>query len=125
LEHPGAVPNFNPGGSIPHPPLKFCIAVAGFRPTGPSIDALMDQGITTPTLVVIGVNDQIVVSERTQTLVDICPGARVEKHEGGKYRRAGSSVEILTSTCRAFYTLQSNLASILCQLYQARRLFYV
>jgi hypothetical protein len=85
LEHPGAVPNVNPGGNISHPQLKFCIAIAGFKPSGPSINTMIERGITTPTLIVIGVNDQIVVSERTQELVNVCPGARVEKHEGGKY----------------------------------------
>jgi hypothetical protein len=33
---------------------------------------------------VIGINDQIVSIERSQTLVDICRNARVEKHEGGQ-----------------------------------------
>jgi len=56
-----------------------------------AIDDLLERGIDTPSLHVIGVNDQIVSIERSQTLVDICRNARVEKHEGGQY---------LTSTTR-------------------------
>lgn len=85
LEHPGAIPGFTSNGDAPHPPLKFCIAVAGFRPMSPAIDTLMAQGVNTPTLIVQGVNDQIVDAERSQTLIDVCPGARVEKHEGGHF----------------------------------------
>lgn len=85
LERPDAIDSFNIDGSPPHPPLKFCIAVAGFRPRGPTIDTLLDGGIITPVLHVIGVNDHIVALERAQTLVDVCRNARVEKHEGGAY----------------------------------------
>ncbi|PVF93539.1 hypothetical protein CPB86DRAFT_777031 [Serendipita vermifera] len=85
LERPQVIPEFTIDGQAPHPPLKFCIAVAGFRPRDEMVDPLLDQGIDTPTVHVLGVNDQIVSLERSQTLVDICRNARVEKHEGGHF----------------------------------------
>jgi hypothetical protein len=83
LETPDAIPEFKVNGASPHPPLKFCIAVAGFRPRGEKIDALLEEGIATPTVHVIGVGDQIVVPERIQSLNDVCKDLRIEKHEGG------------------------------------------
>jgi fermentation-respiration switch protein FrsA (DUF1100 family) len=67
--------------------LKFCIVVAGFSPAGTAeIDALMERGIeTTPVLHVLGVNDQIISFERSQTLVAASKNSRVEKHEGGHF----------------------------------------
>ncbi|CAG8747626.1 14389_t:CDS:2, partial [Acaulospora colombiana] len=85
LERPQVIPEFTIDGQAPHPPLKFCIAVAGFRPHDEKIDPLLEAGIDTPTVHVLGVNDQIVSLERSQTLVDICRNARVEKHEGGHF----------------------------------------
>lgn len=79
------MPGFSKKDTFSHPPFKFCIAVAGFRPRGnTAIDALMEEGIETPVLHVLGINDQIVSLERAQTLVDVCRQSRVEKHEGGK-----------------------------------------
>jgi len=46
----------------------------------------MEQGVEkTPVLHVLGINDQIVSSERTQTLIATCKISRVEKHEGGHF----------------------------------------
>lgn len=100
LEHPEAVSDLlKPSGSdvesaqegplIRHPPLRFCVLVAGFRPRSDRIDAFFDgvarPGIQTPSLHVLGVNDLIVGLERSMTLVDVCTNARVEKHEGGHF----------------------------------------
>ncbi|KAG8760953.1 hypothetical protein FRC14_000554 [Serendipita sp. 396] len=92
--------------SITHPRLKFCILVAGFRPrfiqrgvaeesqvsayTGTiedEIQLLFDKGIYTPTLHILGENDQIVGRERSQTLIDACneETRRIERHEGGHF----------------------------------------
>ncbi|KAG8798114.1 hypothetical protein FRC17_007554 [Serendipita sp. 399] len=113
LENPDSISGLlsaSPGGdsgsaSITHPCLKFCILIAGFRPrfvrrvlngeTQDSPDAfedelqrIFDTGIHTPTLHVLGENDQIVGRERSQTLIDVCDEQtrRIERHEGGKSR---------------------------------------
>jgi fermentation-respiration switch protein FrsA (DUF1100 family) len=46
----------------------------------------MERGVEkTPVLHVLGINDQIVSSERTQALIGACKVSRVEKHEGGHF----------------------------------------
>lgn len=65
-------------------PLRFCIAVSGFRARDPSLDTLFpSSGIQTPFLHVLGRADQIVDEDRAQTLVQAAANSRVEYHESG------------------------------------------
>lgn len=65
-------------------PLKFCVAVSGFRSRDPNMQTLFpDQGIQTPILHILGKADQIVDEERAQTLVEASANSRVEHHESG------------------------------------------
>lgn len=81
FEHPKLVPQLN----IPadHPALKFCIAVSGFRPRDPSLQHLFNQKLTTPTLSILGRQDQMVDADIAQTLIDLCEKHRTEWHDGG------------------------------------------
>ena len=65
-------------------PLRFCIAVSGFRARDPKLQSLFpSEGIQTPVLHILGKADQIVDDERSQTLVQAAPKSRVEYHESG------------------------------------------
>lgn len=65
-------------------PLRFCIAVSGFRARDDSLSKLYpSQGIRTPILHVLGRADQIVDEDRAQTLVQAAANSRVEYHESG------------------------------------------
>ncbi|GLB37848.1 putative serine hydrolase (FSH1) [Lyophyllum shimeji] len=85
LEKPHLYPPFLVEGQPPHPPLKFCIAVSGFRLRDPFCDPLFAGQYSTPTLHVIGKNDIIVVEERSRTLVEASSNKRVEEHQGGHF----------------------------------------
>ncbi|KAH8103256.1 serine hydrolase-domain-containing protein [Cristinia sonorae] len=85
LERPHIRPEFLVNGETPHPPLRFCVAVAGFRPRGPDGDAVFATPFLTPTLHVLGKNDIIVVEERSKTLLDVSENKRVEWHDGGHF----------------------------------------
>jgi len=85
LERPHACPEFLVDGVPPHPPLSFCIAVAGFRPIGSISDAVMLPSYSTPTLHVLGRTDIIVVEERSKSLLDVSLNKRVEYHDGGHF----------------------------------------
>lgn len=81
FENPSLLPQLEiPAG---HPPLKFCIAISGFRPRDPSTQNLFAKPLTTPTLSILGRADQIVDAERSQTLIDVCRNHRTESHAGG------------------------------------------
>lgn len=66
-----------------HPPLKFCIAISGFRSRDPALQQLFQTQLKTPTLSILGKADQIVDAQRSQTLIDICMNHRTEWHNGG------------------------------------------
>ncbi|THG97841.1 hypothetical protein EW026_g4250 [Hermanssonia centrifuga] len=85
LQKPDTYPAFLVDGKPPHPPLSFCIAVAGFKPPGPTSDALFLPSYSTQTLHVLGKNDVIVVEERSKTLLDVSSNKRVEWHDGGHF----------------------------------------
>ncbi|PWY99861.1 hypothetical protein BCV70DRAFT_176771 [Testicularia cyperi] len=74
-----------PGLKLPRDqgPLKFAIAVSGFRSRDRVHQKLFEKPIQTPVLHVLGRADQIVDIERSQTLVDVCKNSRVELHDGG------------------------------------------
>ncbi|KAJ3554426.1 hypothetical protein NM688_g3117 [Phlebia brevispora] len=85
LEKPEVYPPFMIDGKPPHPPLDFCIAVAGFKPPGPTCAALFENGYSTKTLHVLGRGDVIVVEERSKSLVEVSTNKRVEWHDGGHF----------------------------------------
>ncbi|KAI0656047.1 serine hydrolase FSH [Cubamyces menziesii] len=85
LEKPEVFPPFLVDGKAPHPPFKFCIAAAGFRPKSPLCDSIFLPSYSTPTLHILGRTDVIVVEERSKTLVDVSSNKRVEWHDGGHF----------------------------------------
>jgi predicted esterase len=85
LERPHLYPPFLVDGEPPHPPLKFCVSVSGFKVAGPLSAAVFSEGYATPTLHVMGRNDILVVEERSRVLIDLSTGKRVEEHEGGHF----------------------------------------
>ncbi|KAF8161416.1 serine hydrolase FSH [Crassisporium funariophilum] len=85
LERPHLNPDFLVDGEAPHPPLKFCVAVSGFRLMDPICDPLFSPSYATPTLHVLGKTDVVVVEERSQQLVAVSANARVEEHDGGHF----------------------------------------
>ncbi|KAI0070566.1 FSH1-domain-containing protein [Panus rudis PR-1116 ss-1] len=85
LERPHVLPEFLVDGNPPHPPLTFCVAVAGFRPRSPLCDKIFLPSYSTPTLHVLGRTDVIVVEERSKTLLDVSENKRIEYHDGGHF----------------------------------------
>jgi len=85
LERPHLHPSFLVDGEPPHPRLKFCVAVSGFKVAGPFSAAIFSEGYTTPTLHVLGKNDILVVEERSRVLINVSMGKRVEEHDGGHF----------------------------------------
>ncbi|KAG7450782.1 FSH1-domain-containing protein [Guyanagaster necrorhizus] len=85
LENPESYPPFLIDGKSPHPPLKFCVAVAGLRIMDPLADVLFNPAYSTPTLHIIGKNDVIVTANRTQELIDVSSNKRIEEHDGGHF----------------------------------------
>uniref|UniRef100_D8QA76 Serine hydrolase domain-containing protein n=1 Tax=Schizophyllum commune (strain H4-8 / FGSC 9210) TaxID=578458 RepID=D8QA76_SCHCM len=85
LERPETYPPFLVDGKPPHPPLEFCINVAGFKVRDPLFAETYGAGYSTPTLHVIGRNDVVVIPERSQTLVDVALNGRLELHDGGHF----------------------------------------
>ncbi|KAI0795123.1 serine hydrolase FSH [Abortiporus biennis] len=85
LERPHVYPDFLINGQPPHPPFKFCVSVAGFRPAGALADAVFLPSYSTPTVHVLGRNDVIVVEERSKTLLDVSSNKRIEYHDGGHF----------------------------------------
>ncbi|CAO1628334.1 unnamed protein product [Parajaminaea phylloscopi] len=84
FEAPDLLPKLKvPAG---HPPLKFAVAISGFRSRDPDHQPLFkdaEKGIKTPVLSILGRADQIVDEERSMTLVHACQNRRVEWHAGG------------------------------------------
>lgn len=85
LEKPDLHPPFLIDGKPPHPPLTYCVAVSGFRPSSPLCDALFTPSYNTPTLHILGKGDVIVVEERSQGLIDVSANKRVLVHDGGHF----------------------------------------
>jgi len=85
LERPDYYPPFLVDGKAPHPPMKFCVAVAGFKLLAEDWAPLFSPSYQTPTLHIVGMNDVIVVPERAQALIDVSANARVAKHDGGHF----------------------------------------
>ncbi|KAK0506446.1 FSH1-domain-containing protein [Armillaria luteobubalina] len=85
LEKPESYPPFLIDGKSPHPPFKFCVAVAGLRITDPLVDVLFNPTYSTSTLHIIGKTDTIVTSDRSQELIDVSSNKRIEEHDGGHF----------------------------------------
>ncbi|KAF7315955.1 FSH1 domain-containing protein [Mycena indigotica] len=85
LERPHIYPPFSIDGKAPHPPLKFCIAVSGFRVPGTIGDLVFPKNMKfdTPTLHIIARNDSIVAEKSSRELAALWKISRVEIHEGG------------------------------------------
>ena len=66
-------------------PFRFVISVSGFRPADPKFDSLFRDQIQTPVMLIVGANDSIVTSERSQTLAERCANIRVVRHPGEHY----------------------------------------
>jgi len=85
LERPHLHPPFLVDGEPPHPPLRFCVAVSGFKVAGPLSAAVFSEGYETPTLHVLGKNDILVIEERSRVLINVSKSKRVEMHDGGHF----------------------------------------
>lgn len=83
LEHPERTPETSE--PIQNKPFRFVISVSGFRPADPKFDSLFRDQIQTPVMLIVGANDSIVTSERSQTLVERCANIRVVRHPGEHY----------------------------------------
>lgn len=83
LEHPERTPETSE--PIQNKPFRFVISVSGFRPADPKFDPLFRDQIQTPVMLIVGANDSIVTSERSQTLVERCANIRVVRHPGEHY----------------------------------------
>ncbi|KAK0456838.1 FSH1-domain-containing protein [Armillaria borealis] len=92
LEKPESYPPFLIDGKPPHPPFKFCVAVAGLKITDPLADVLFNPTYSTPTLHIRGKTDVIVTSDRSQELIDVSSNKRIEEHDGSLTRVPGHFV---------------------------------
>ncbi|KAF8340985.1 serine hydrolase FSH [Amanita rubescens] len=85
LERPHLYSPFLIDGEPPHPPLKFCIAISGYKPGGDICEQIFSPSYSTPTLHVLGKTDVVVVEERSRQLIEVSSGRRVEEHVGGHF----------------------------------------
>jgi len=85
LEKPHLYPQFIVDGKPIHPPLEFCVSVAGYRPSGPIRTPLFTPSYSTPTMHVLGRTDVVVVEERSNQLIEVSANQRVERHPGGHF----------------------------------------
>ena len=63
-----------------HPPMKFCVALSGFRPAESGYDDFYYPMIETPVLSVIGKEDNVVPPERSMILAGRCEVGNVVYH---------------------------------------------
>ncbi|THH08007.1 hypothetical protein EW145_g3001 [Phellinidium pouzarii] len=85
LERPHLHQPFLVDGQSPHPPLKFCVAVSGFKALDARWAPFFSPGYTTPTLHVLGLNDVVVVPERSRSLIAVSTNSRIATHDGGHF----------------------------------------
>lgn len=57
--------------------------VSGFKPVDEVLGPLFSTPLKTPSLIVLGRKDPIVVPERARTLVNVCNHPWVVEHDGG------------------------------------------
>ncbi|KAG2197112.1 hypothetical protein INT47_004177, partial [Mucor saturninus] len=73
---------------LDHPPLKFSIIVAGFKPTMQEATNMMlrkDKKVKTPSLHFIGDLDTLVLPENMISLAETFEKAKIFRHTGGHY----------------------------------------
>ncbi|WOO79480.1 Dihydrofolate reductase [Vanrija pseudolonga] len=87
LEKPGLHPDFPANDKLK--PLKFAIAVGGFKPRSEVPDFTNYFPLQTPVLHVVGKTDPVVSGKASKQLQDACPSSRVETHEGGHVTPGG------------------------------------
>jgi len=85
LEKPHLYPPFIVDGKPIHPPLEFCVSVAGYRPSGPIRAPLFTPSYSTPTLHILGRTDVVVVEERSKQLIEVSTNQRVVYHPSGHF----------------------------------------
>ncbi|WFD44818.1 dihydrofolate reductase [Malassezia psittaci] len=83
IEHPDLVPH-SPG-PFQSKPFQFAISVSGFHPRDSMFDRLFEQEIQTPTLLILGHEDQIIPPAVTQSLATQLKNVRIAEHPGGHY----------------------------------------
>lgn len=84
FEDPSRYPKFKISEKQLKTPLRFCIAVSGFRAGDKSLQSIYPkEGIQIPLLHVLGKADYIVDEDRSKTLSDSAANCRVEFHESG------------------------------------------
>lgn len=70
--------------SFEHPPFKFTIIAAGFKPESQDATAaLFKNKIKTPSIHLIGEADTLIVPERMMALADVFENPAILKHPGG------------------------------------------
>lgn len=67
---------------------EFVISISGFLPSDPLLERIISHTspkLATPSLHVVGLNDVIVIPERSELLISVSDkeATRVERHEGG------------------------------------------
>ena len=67
---------------------EFVISISGFLPSDPLLERIISQTspkLATPSLHVVGLNDVIVIPEKSELLISVSDkeATRVERHEGG------------------------------------------
>ncbi|ORZ01304.1 serine hydrolase FSH [Syncephalastrum racemosum] len=85
LENRALMPDLLPS-SFEHPPFKFAIIAAGFKPDSQDATAaLFKSKIKTPSIHLIGEADTLIVPERMMALADIFEDPAILKHPGGHF----------------------------------------
>lgn len=63
---------------------QFCISISGFRLIDPATTRILTPSFKTPTMHILGKEDNIVPLQRSQALIALSENSRVIKHDGGK-----------------------------------------
>ncbi|OAX42819.1 hypothetical protein K503DRAFT_862784 [Rhizopogon vinicolor AM-OR11-026] len=71
LERPHTYPPFLIDGEAPHPPLKFCVCVSGFKLPGYPSTQIFGTSYSTPTLHILGRTDVVVIEEWSKALLNL------------------------------------------------------
>jgi predicted esterase len=87
LEKDGLSPQFTRGSATP---LKFAIAVGGFKPRSKTPDFSAYFPVNTPVLHVVGAQDPVVSAKASKQLQDATPTSRAVGHDGGHWTPGNS-----------------------------------
>ncbi|WFD00758.1 dihydrofolate reductase [Malassezia yamatoensis] len=83
IEYPDFLPD-SPG-PLQTKPFQFAISVSGFHPRDSMFDRLFEQEIHTPTLFILGHEDQIIPPAVTASFATQLKNVRIAEHSGGHY----------------------------------------